>query len=146
MRNDASQSAIIPELSRILEQVKEKGDKEVEGFYWYWDIQEFTLKVPVPRVEGQNMQVFQDWDWRTQNWRKMWHMEMEASMVKIMQELITVTKEFGIINSFWGLHMRVVLVLEKSGVRGVTQRLTSQSMTCQRWHLTVKSTSTTRQT
>jgi hypothetical protein len=111
VRNDPNHSVIIPEMTRMLEETRDTATAEVSNYVSIADIPKF-LSMQTSNIQGQNTQLFQGWDWRRQNWWKTLHLIVEASQVKYLQELIMPAKELKLLENYFGLHARVVMVYD----------------------------------
>ncbi len=120
VRNDPNYSVLIPELSRMLEEARDKATAEMVDYFSIADVPRFQLSVQTPKIQGQNTQLFQGWDWRRQMWRKTLHIIVEASQVDYMQELFTLAKDLKLVEKYFGPHARVVKVYDttKKGKTG----------------------------
>jgi hypothetical protein len=112
VRNDPNHSVMVPEMRRMLEEARVKGNAEVEDFYGFASPPQFTLSMQTPKVAGQNTQQFSGWDWRMQNLRKTLHVIVKAEEVQYMQELFTMAKDTDILTKFYGPNARVVMVFD----------------------------------
>jgi hypothetical protein len=110
VRNDPNHAVVIPELTRMLEEVRDRANEEIVDFFGIADPPQFTLSMQTPKVVGQNTQQFQGWDWRKQNWRKTLHIVVKAEDVKYMQDLFAAAKDLGILTKYMGPNARVVMV------------------------------------
>ena len=122
VRNDPNFSVLIPELTRMLEEARDKANAEVTGYFSLQDVPLFQLSMQTPKIQGQNTQLFQGWDYRRQNWRKTLHVIVEASQVAYVQELFSLAKELKVLEKYFGSHVRVVMVHDsnKKGKAGDT--------------------------
>eukprot|EP00956_Cyclotella_meneghiniana_P022456 scaffold42520_cov70-Cyclotella_meneghiniana.AAC.4 len=96
------------DLSRLKEEVKTVimesmriGIDKVDDFYTR-GVPEFALKLATPRIEGQKTQVFKDLSWSQQQLRKTVHIDVKASNVSYMHEIIKIAKEFGVVAKYFG--------------------------------------------
>lgn len=113
VRSDANQDRLIEELKRFFEDTVEFGKEYVDDFYSR-GVPEFALKLATPRIEGQNTQVFKNWTWKQQNLRKTLHIEVEATDVPYMHELIRIAKDEGIVRRYFGKSAAAAIVVEKA--------------------------------
>ena len=114
VRNDPNHSVMIPELSRMLEEARDKATTEDVDYFSIAEVPRFQLSIQTPKIQGQNTQLFQGWDWRRQMWRKTLHVIVEASKVGYMQELFTLAKDLKLVEKYFGPHARVVMVYDTS--------------------------------
>ena len=114
VRNDPNHSVMIPELSRMLEEARDKATAEDVDYFSIAEVPRFQLSIQTPKIQGQNTQLFQGWDWRRQMWRKTLHVIVEASKVDYMQELFTLAKDLKLVEKYFGTHARVVMVYDTS--------------------------------
>ena len=111
VRNDPNYSILIPEISRMLEEARDKkANAEVTGYFSLQDVPPFQLSMQTPKIQGQNTQIFQGWDFRRQHWRKTLHVIVEATQVAYVQELFSMAKELRVLEKYFGAHARVVMV------------------------------------
>ena len=61
VRNKANFSTLVPELTRMLDEARDKALEEVEEFLGVGVVPEFTLHIQMPKITGQNTQQFQGW-------------------------------------------------------------------------------------
>ena len=113
VRSDANQDRLIEELKRLFEDTVEFGKDYVDDFYSR-GVPEFALKLATPRIEGQNTQVFKNWTWKQQNLRKTIHIEVEATDVPYMHELINIAKDGGMVRRYFGKSAAAAIVVEKA--------------------------------
>jgi hypothetical protein len=120
VRNDPNHAVMIPELTRLLEEARDKATAEVLDYFSIAEVPTFQLSMQTPKIQGQNTQLFQGWDWRRQMWRKTLHVIVEASKVDYMQELFTFAKDLKLIEKYFGPHARAVMVYDtnKKGKAG----------------------------
>ena len=114
VHNYPNYSVLIPELTRMLEEAREKVNSEVAGYYRIEDVPHFQLSMQTPKIQGQKTQLFQGWDYRRQNWHKTLHVIVESSQVEYMQELFLMAKELKLLEKYFGPHGRVVMVHDSS--------------------------------
>ena len=110
VRNDPNYSVLIPEIIRMLEEARDKANAEVTGYFSLQDVPPFQLSMQTPKIQGQNTQIFQGWNYRRQNWHKTLHVIVEATQVAYVQELFSMAKELGVLEKYFGPHARVVMV------------------------------------
>jgi len=110
VRNDPNYSVLIPELTRMLEAARDKATEEVPDYFCVQEVPRFQLSMQTPKIQGQNTQLFQGWDYRKQNWRKTLHVVVEAEQVELMQELFSMAKELKVLEKYLGPNARVVMV------------------------------------
>ena len=93
MLNSAHHTTIISELTKILQSAK---DREMElDPYYEWadvDIPQFSLRLNVPKIPGQDTLVFQGCPQKVQWYRKAIHVECDGDAVKMVHELVVVGK------------------------------------------------------
>lgn len=112
LRSDANQDGLKAEIKRMFQDAVRVGMEEVEGFYGR-GVPEFALKLATPKIEGQNTQVFKDWNWRQQNLRKTLHVDVEGTDVPYMHELIKIAKDVGLVKRYFGKGVMAAIVVEK---------------------------------
>ena len=98
----------------MLEEARDKANAEVTGYFSLQEVPQFQLSMQTPRIQGQNTQLFQGWDFRRQNWRKTLHVIVEASQVAYTQELFSMAKELKVLEKYFGSHARAVMVHDLS--------------------------------
>jgi hypothetical protein len=108
VQNDPNYSVLIHEITRMLEEARDKANAKVTGYFSLQDIPPFQLSMQTPRIQGQNTQLFQGWDFRRQNWHKTLHLIVEATQVAYVQELFSMAKELRVLEKYFGTHARVV--------------------------------------
>ena len=60
------------------------------------------VRLAMPKLPGQDTSVFSGWSNRQQAKRKCFHFEVEASKLQLVQNLVTIAKQNGILEKFWG--------------------------------------------
>ena len=106
MLNSGHQKKITAELTKILESACDS-EEELEYTYQHGGatIPEFTFRLNVPKIPGQDTSVFQSWPRKLQCYQKVIHLECDAKDSKIIQDLVAVALKGGTCSNLIGEEM-----------------------------------------
>jgi hypothetical protein len=87
------------------------------------------LRLSVPKIPGQDTSQFNKLEWRVQNHRKVYHIECDKRFSTNIKRLITIAKDMGIVDDWWGKHSYIGEVLKNDASPSEINRLCSISQT-----------------
>ena len=85
----------------------------------------FALRSNIPKIDGQNTANLKDLSYEVQNCRRAWHVECESSQAENLKTLISVAKDRGIWEKWWGTHAHISEVLNFKAAPGEVKNMVS---------------------
>jgi hypothetical protein len=102
--NQGHEGTILAETKRMLEEARDLEEEEAMDDFEYGekDVPEFTLRLMVPKIPGQDTTRLNKLPWRVAAQRKALHIEAAAANVKHLQALMRIAKDRGLVRKYWG--------------------------------------------
>ena len=85
----------------------------------------FALRSSIPKLDGQNTANLKNLSYEVQNCRRAWHVECESSQAGNLKTLISIAKERGIWEKWWGSHAHISEILDFKAAPGEVKNMVS---------------------
>ena len=118
--NSSNRLTIIEEFTNILKEAQERRNldemEEMDGFR-DMEIPKFSLTVKVPKLQGEDTQIYKGWKGQEQwNWKCI-HIGMEKAKYRFVRVLVNKAKKRDLFRPIWGRHV----IVSKLKVNGSDQ-------------------------